>query len=439
MQLTAAVMLIVLFIKFSMVNVDVTNNDHFIPQHIAKKIASIDEILTLQNPNISTEQLIAESEITMGYIISSSFWEQQVGAALNLWTLAKWAATTGVYPVEPFVVQSKFVLPNNLSHSTSSRLLRFRDYFDLDIWNEMCLKSKLMPLVSWETFLHTKSEQLIVAMVLLKRNTECNKTLQKFVNSKFHFIREMNFIVVKKVCFVFPDQSISVHDFNARLYGDFNPKEVTVWFSLWPGVNNYRIHFKEIKFWRNTQSMDSMHPSKRIIADSLEYVRNYMESNFGQYIAVSFRSVKRAKKFHIGGISSEIQTKFFDMCINELREKLHNLGLNQKLFLSIDLGRYGDSSATNYMSNNIIDSILRHTISVVYKNRTTVEEYERSFLTATGGIDDDGYVAAVQRTIVENSNCLVMFGGNSNFQRSILNNYVKNHKSPCVIKVCYIE
>ena len=126
------------------------------------------------------------------------------------------------------------------------------------------------------------------------------------------------------------------------------------------------------------------------------------------------------------------------MCINELREKLHNLGSNQKLFLSIDLGRYGDSSATNYMSNNIIDSILRHTISVVYKNRTTVEEYERSFLTATGGIDDDGYVAAVQRTIVENSNYLVMFGGNSNFQRSILNNYVKNHKSPCVVKVCYI-
>ena len=81
-----------------------------------------------------------------------------------------------------------------------------------------------------------------------------------------------------------------------------------------------------------------MHPSKRIIADSLDYVRNYMQSNFGQYIAVSFRSVKRVKKFHVGGISSEIQTKFFDMCINELREKLHNLGSNQKLFLSIDLG-----------------------------------------------------------------------------------------------------
>ena len=95
MQLTAAVMLIVLFIKFSMVNVDVTNNDHFIPQHIAKNIASIDEISTLQNPNISTELLIAEGEITKGYIISSSFWEQQVGAALNLWTLAKWAAATG--------------------------------------------------------------------------------------------------------------------------------------------------------------------------------------------------------------------------------------------------------------------------------------------------------------------------------------------------------
>ena len=60
-------------------------------------------------------------------------------------------------------------------------------------------------------------------------------------------------------------------------------------------------------------------------------------------------------------------------------------------------------------------------------------------MTATNGITDDGYVAAVQRTIVEHSNCLVLFGGNSIFQRSILINYAINHKSPCVVKVCYID
>ena len=55
----------------------------------------------------------------------------------------------------------------------------------------------------------------------------------------------MNFVVVKKVCFVFPGKSMSVHDFNTKLYDDFNPKQVTVWFSVWPGVNNYRISLKK--------------------------------------------------------------------------------------------------------------------------------------------------------------------------------------------------
>ena len=74
----------------------------------------------------------------------------------------------------------------------------------------------------------------------------------------------------------------------------------------------------------------------------------------------------------------------------------------------------------------------------MYKNKTTIQEYERSFVSATNGIADDGYIAAVQRTIVENSNCLVLFGGNSNFQHSMLINYADNYKSPCVLKVCYI-
>ena len=433
-QFTAVVALVVLFIKYNTVSRNATNTTVKTEQGVVLKNGSSPDY------NINTQQLLGT---TRGFVISSSFWEQQVGAALNLWTLSKWAATIGVYPVEPCVINSKFVLPDNLSHSTSSKLLRFRDYFDLEHWNKLCSDSKLMPLISWEIFLYAKSKHLIVAVILLdtehKRNVECTKRTQDFLNSISSFSREMNFVVVKKVCFVFPSKSISVHDFNTKLYDDFNPKQVTVWFSVWPGVNNYRIYFKETQYWRNAKSVSSIHPSKRIIADSQNYVHNYMESDFGQYIAVSFRSVKRAKKFQLGEISQEFRIKFFDMCIKVLNEKLDGLGSNQKMFLSIDLGRFGDNSATKYMSSGLIDQILSSAIATVYKNRTTIQEYERSFVSATNGIADDGYIAAVQRTIVENSNCLVLFGGNSNFQRSILINYADNHKSPCVVKVCYID
>ena len=447
-QIIAVVILIVLFIKYDVINIhsvhintNITSSVHSETKQITQNIVSKVDILPSQ---YTTEQFIAKDEGTKGFLISSSFWEQQVGAALNLWTLSKWAATIGVHPVEPFVVNSKFILPNNLSHSSSSNLLRFRDYFDLDHWNKLCSdESKLMPLISWETFLHTTSKHLIVAMVLVetdhKRNIDCVSRLQHFLNSISSFSKEMNFTVVKKVCFVFSGERISVRNFNIKLYGDFNPKQVTVWFSLWPGVNNFRIYFKETQFWRNSQSMYYIHPSKRIIADSQKYVRNYIGSEFGKYIAVSFRSVKRAKKFHIGRISQDVRTKFFDMCIKELGKKLQSFGSNQKMFLSIDLGKFGDDSATKYMQSDLIDNILSSTVGVVYKNKTTIQEYERSFITATNGIEDGGYIAAVQRTIVEHSACLVLFGGNSNFQRSILVNYVKNYKTPCVVKLCYIE
>jgi len=59
----------------------------------------------------------------------------------------------------------------------------------------------------------------------------------------------------------------------------------------------------------------------------------------------------------------------------------------------------------------------------VYNNSLTMEQWEQSFVQATNGIEDNGYIAAMQRTVLENSKCLVMFGGGSNFQRNLLLSY----------------
>lgn len=434
-QLVLVVTVVILFIEYNTVN---TDTDYFKTNLLRRDVSK-----SLSSERNVTTKLLHFNESIKGFVIASSFWEQQVGAALNLWILSKWAATIGVYPVEPFVVNSNFVLPNNLSHSTSSNLLQFRDYFDLEFWNGLCSGLKLMPLISWEVFLHTKSKHLIVAVISLETDHEsdarCKNRLQNFINSISILSQEISFTIVKRVCFVFSGKrSIAVDDFNKKLYGNFDPKQVTVWFSVWPGVNNFRIHFKETQYWRNSQSMYSIHPSKRIITDSQKYVHNFMNSEFGQYVAVSFRSVKRAKRFQLEGISHELRSKFFRMCIKELAEKLKGLGSNHKIFLSIDLGEFGDNSATKYLSSNVINDILNSTIEVVYNSKLSLQDYERSFLLITNGIKDRGYVAAVQRTIVEKSKCLILFGGNSNFQRSILINYIKNHMTPCVVEVCYI-
>ena len=179
-QFTTVVVLIVLLINYNIFSKNVTNTKEQIGQNLILKNNS--------SPAHYTQQL---SLTTRGFVISSSFWEQQVGAALNLWTLSKWVATIGVYPVEPFVINSNFVLPNNLSHSTSSKLLRFRDYFDLEHWNESCSDSKLMPLISWETFLYAKSKRLIIAVILL--DTEHIKEIKSA--PKEHNIFLMQYLV----------------------------------------------------------------------------------------------------------------------------------------------------------------------------------------------------------------------------------------------------
>ena len=73
----------------------------------------------------------------------------------------------------------------------------------------------------------------------------------------------------------------------------------------------------------------------------------------------------------------------------------------------------------------------------MYNNSLTMRKWEQSFIQASGGITDSGYIAAMQRTIVENGRCLVLFGGRSNFQRTLLSAYEEKHNSTCVYKVCY--
>ena len=385
-----------------------------------------------------------KSDPVCGFVISSSFWEQQVGAALNLWALSQWSKTVGVYPVEPFVVQSKFVLPKCVSDI--SGLLRFRDYFDIQHWNKISADLQLMPLISWESFVQNKSSNLIVAIVILldihageKHSIGCDIKLKQFLaSSAFKLASELNFKVVRKVCFMFAGNSTTVPKFNTKLYGEFNPKEVTVWFSLWPGINPFRIYFKEREYWRNNKPMNSILPSKRIIADSQRYVHDVIGTTFGNYIAVSFRSVKRAKRFQ-GSFSTSWQQKFFDTCITQIKKKINSLGSDGKVFLSMDLGRFGDASAVKYMHEDLINFILNNAIHMLYGNMTTLQEYEKSFVAVTNGIEDAGYIAALQSTIVENSRCLILFGGNSNFQRNLLTNYLHIHSTKCVIKVCYIE
>ena len=57
---------------------------------------------------------------------------------------------------------------------------------------------------------------------------------------------------------------------------------------------------------------------------------------------------------------------------------------------------------------------------------------------ATGGINDTGYIALVQKTLVVNAACIVKVGIGSMFQKSLIEEYKARVKQPCIHEVCKI-
>ena len=66
------------------------------------------------------------------------------------------------------------------------------------------------------------------------------------------------------------------------------------------------------------------------------------------------------------------------------------------------------------------------------------EVWEETFVTAADGVTTPGYIAALQRTLASQANCLVLMGG-GHFQDLALQEYKRLHpvkKKACVHYVC---
>ena len=66
------------------------------------------------------------------------------------------------------------------------------------------------------------------------------------------------------------------------------------------------------------------------------------------------------------------------------------------------------------------------------------KEWEQSYLNASRGIKDRVYLAALQRTLASQADCLILMGGGS-FREVAFNNYLALHpdkSKQCVRTIC---
>ena len=101
-----------------------------------------------------------------GMILVTLYAEQQVGAAMNLFLLQKWAKLVGASVVEPFVDNSMLKLPIVSSEKHLAAQLHYSDYFNIDIWNNMSIAMNGTPLIPWEKFIdQAPMKYIFVAIV----------------------------------------------------------------------------------------------------------------------------------------------------------------------------------------------------------------------------------------------------------------------------------
>jgi len=391
----------------------------------------------------------------MGYLLVTLYAEQQIGAAMNMFSLQKWAKTVNASVVEPFVIDSLFKLPYSYPIKDLNNKLRFRDYFNVQVWNELSIANNATPLTSWNDFLNKKPKSFIfVAIINAYKNVtkpvhinddimnqfECSYTFDWFTRKLKDYIDLLQVKLVRRVCLSFAKTQMNISDFTHHIYGDIDYTDTTVWIQIWKGFSyNNRVRVVQQYFHRTREMLPMVRSSDRIIMDAQNYVRRYLGTEFGEYVGISVRSVVRAKYLTPPG--DEHVYTFFKDCFNNLGETIASINMTRKkVFMSLDLGRFGDKTQRLFISPPMIASIENMLFQTVYNGSVKMQQWESSFIDSTKGITDSGYIAAIQRTILDNSKCLIMFGGRSNFQKSIELEFKERFgNDSCVHEVCYAQ
>ena len=112
------------------------------------------------------------------------------------------------------------------------------------------------------------------------------------------------------------------------------------------------------------------------------------------------------------GSASDLQD-CLDNLLNITRQVEGNS--SHKPFVAADVGRYGSGSwkgvpqtkLQKLVRDKMVQSV-KDTVVTLLKGNLTFKEWEDTFTDVTAGINDRGYIAALQRTIASRADCLVI-------------------------------
>ena len=190
---------------------------------------------------------------------------------------------------------------------------------------------------------------------------------------------------------------------------------------------------------RNISTESQFYPSHRLLTDVQYYENHFLGSR--NKLAVMLRLERMTIQLQIKKHRSD-NSSDAEKCLSEAVEAAEQIWSKDieysKPIVAMDVGKYGSRSWYKSVDVMKLKQQANSTLSLLFHNQWTFEQWENSFTQATRGITNSGYIAALQRTLASRADCLVLLGGGY-FQDLALNDYLRNHpkkEQQCVHLVC---
>ena len=192
-------------------------------EHQQKDFNNVNKDVSVELSNYGRKQEFPVMDIPIGgttqkyyrYAISSSYWEQQTNAVLNMFCMQRLANSIGLTVVEPFVCQLELKFPVEILHNNTiaANTLRLCDYIDLDYWNTRASETGVPPLETWETLAPFNQNIIVVIMSHfgaggtyvndeINDHPNCHKVMSSFTRNTLNFFTHYSFRLSETFVFI---------------------------------------------------------------------------------------------------------------------------------------------------------------------------------------------------------------------------------------------
>ena len=349
--------------------------------------------------------------------------------------------------VEPFLIHSE--LGHMKKRPQPTDLIKFSDLFNIHTFNAVSRQSGYTTLATWEDFLSNAQEKTILVELQPGNETQNNtvwetdtapgtscyngeeySVFKQLVNCTICIVRVVTVCCIESA--IPPSKStLTVKELQNAFFGIWKPEEVNLLFTYWSA------------YWgmpsgshKTFDPVGNLYSSLQLVKQANEYKDLYMKSNQSTIAFVLRFEYLLLEHYDI------------DACMNTFYETLnHTKIVDKSVFVAADIGKYRSNSWEDSLSEFSSKKASQYklmerfhdAVSLLIGDQWTFEDWDNSFTTVTAGIEANGYIAALQKTIASRADCIYFLVQGGNFQSLVVEEYVKHHPhqtEPCINFIC---